>query len=110
MRNPKRTLKPSKPIEEEQQRGIRLPLDLIIVHDSEDLEEALSCKWAVEHEQEIFFCKTDDDLADLVLDFDRYVYYQIDEIELDRIQAIIDLLNQAENDNVLSHILDRIVR
>lgn len=90
--------------------GLRLPLDLIIIHDVEDLEEALSAKWAVEHEHEIYFCQTDDDLEDLVQDFEKYVYYKIDEIEIDRIQAVIDLLNKAEEDNMLSHILDRIVR
>jgi hypothetical protein len=90
--------------------GLRLPLDLLLVHDVDDLEEALTAKWAVEHEQEIFFCQTDDDLDDLVQDFDVYTYYQLDEIENDRIKAIIDLLNRAEEDNILSHILDRIVR
>ena len=90
--------------------GVRLPLDLLLIHDVEDLEESLNCKWAVEHEHEIFFCQTDDDLEDLVLDFETYVYYKIDDIETDRIQAIIDLLNRAEEDNILSHILDRIVR
>lgn len=101
-------------IEEENEKkdhiGVRLPLDLLLIHDVEDLEESLTCKWAVEHEHEIFFCQTDDDLEDLVLDFENYSYYKIDEIEIDRIQAIIDLLNRAEVDNILSHILDRIVR
>jgi hypothetical protein len=96
--------------EENCSAGLRLPLDLILVHDVEDLEEALSAKWAVEHEQEIFFCQTDDDLEDLVQDFDNYTYYQLDDIENDRIKAVIDLLNRAEEDNILSHILDRIVR
>lgn len=90
--------------------GLRLPLDLLLIHDSEDLEESISCKWAVEHEQEIFFCKDDDDLQDLIQDFEKYKYYKIDEIELDRIKAVIDLLNKSETDNFLSHILDRIVR
>lgn len=90
--------------------GTRLPLDLIIIHDVEDLEEALSAKWAVEHEHEIYFCQTDDDLEDLVQDFEKYIYYKIDEIEIDRIQAVIELLNKAEDDNLLGHILDRIVR
>jgi len=90
--------------------GIRLPLDLILIHDVEDLEEALHAKWAIEHEQEIFFCQTDDDLEDLVQDFENYTYYRIDEIELDRIKAIIDLLNKSEDDKILGHILDRIVR
>lgn len=97
-------------IEDTSSAGLRLPLDLIIIHDVEDLEEALSAKWAVEHEHEIYFCQTDDDLEDLVQDFEKYVYYKIDEIEIDRIQAVIDLLNKAEEDNMLSHILDRIVR
>ena len=64
----------------------------------------------MEHEQEIFFCQTDDDLTDLVQDFEQYKYYRIDDIENDRIRAVIDLLNKAEIDNTLSHILDRIVR
>lgn len=100
-------------IEEDEKKehvGVRLPLDLLLIHDVEDLEESLTCKWAVEHEHEIFFCPTDDDLQDLVLDFEKYSYYKIDEIETDRIQAIIDLLNRAEEDKILSHILDRIVR
>lgn len=90
--------------------GIRLPLDLLLIHDAEDLEEALTSKWAVEHEGEIFFCQNDDDLEDLVLDFENYVYYEIDEIETDRIKAIIELLSRAEDDNILGHIIDRIVR
>lgn len=96
---------------EQPHAGIRLPLDLILIYDVEDLEDALNAKWAVEHEQEIFFCQTDEDLQDLILDFDNnYTYYRIDEIELDRIKAIIDLLNKAEEDVLLGHILDRIVR
>jgi hypothetical protein len=90
--------------------GLRLPLDLLLIHDSEDLEDALTSKWAIEHEHEIFFCKTDDDLKDLIQDFENYKYYEIDDIESDRIKAVIDLLNKAETDNMLSHILDRIVR
>lgn len=111
--NSKKKLFSKKTIEGDEKKdhvGIRLPLDLLLIHDSEDLEEALNAKWAVEHEHEIFFCQTDDDLEDLVTDFESYVYYNIDEIESDRIKAIIDLLNRAEEDNILSHILDRIVR
>lgn len=108
----KKLAKKAKPLikEEVSTIGLRLPLDLILVHDVDDLEEALTAKWAVEHEHEIYFCQTDDDLEDLVQDFEQYKYYRIDDIENDRIQAVIDLLNKAEVDNMLSHILDRIVR
>jgi hypothetical protein len=89
---------------------LRLPLDLLLIHDVDSLEEALSCRYAVEHENEIQFCKNDEDLQEALADLEGYKYYTIDDIETDRIQAIIDLLNHAENDNLLGHILDRIVR
>ena len=37
-------------------------------------------------------------------------WYAIDTIENDRIRAVIDLLNMAENNKMLGHIIDRIVR
>ena len=90
--------------------GIRLPLDLLLVLDVEDLEDALHSEYAVECEQEIQFCKDSNDLKELIEEMDNPKYYQIDDIELDRIQAIIELLNKAEDDKLLSHIIDRIVR
>lgn len=90
--------------------GIRLPLDLLLIHDVETLEEALHCRYAVEHEHEINFCKNDTELQEFIEDLENYVYYEIDEIELDRIHAIIDLLNMAEDNNILGHVIDRIVR
>lgn len=92
--------------------GLHLPLDLLLLHDVDALEDALSCKYAVEHEQEIQFCEDDDDLQSILEDLDpeSVKYYEIDEIESDRINAIIDLLNKAEEDNILGHILDRIIR
>lgn len=90
--------------------GIRLPLDLLLVLDVDELEQALISKYAVEYDQEIQFCKDDDDLAELIEDMDNPRYYEMDDIELDRIQAVIDLLNKAEVDSILSHIIDRIVR
>lgn len=89
---------------------LRLPLDLLLIHDVDSLEEAILCKYAVEHENEIIFCKTDEDLQETISDLEGHKYYTIDDIETDRIQAIIDLLNRAEIDDVLGHILDRIVR
>lgn len=93
-----------------QKTDIRLPLDLLLILDVEILEEGLSSKYAVEYENEITFCKDQDDLDETICDMDNPNYYPIDEIELDRIQAIIELLNRAENDNILGHILDRVVR
>ncbi len=90
--------------------GIRLPLDLLLVLDVDELEQALISKYAIEYDQEIQFCKDDDDLAELIEDMDNPKYYEMDDIELDRIQAVIDLLNKAEVDSILSHIIDRIVR
>lgn len=89
---------------------IRLPLDLLIILDVDVLEEALSCQYAVEHESEISFCKNKDDLKEFLEDYEDAIYYEIDDIELDRIRAIIELLNAAEENSLLSHILDRIVR
>jgi hypothetical protein len=88
----------------------RLPLDLLLILDAETLEEALNCKYAVEHENEIQFCRDDDDLHATVEELDGAKFYTIDEIETDRIEAIIELLNMAEHDNLLGHVLDRIVR
>lgn len=89
---------------------VRLPLDLLIIHDVDVLEEALTCKYAVEHEHEIQFCKDDEDLEATIEDLEGVKYYTIDDIEHDRIQAIIDLLNMAEENAILGHVLDRIVR
>lgn len=89
----------------------RLPLDLLLIHDVDELEEALHCKYAVEHEYEIIFCRDDDRLQDLKTEINEDInYYIIDDIENDRIQAVIDLLNTAEENNYLGHLLDRIVR
>lgn len=95
---------------EKNYEGIRLPLDLILIHDVESLEDALLSKYAVEHEQEIFFIKNDEDLQEFIEDLDSPIYYELDDIEFDRIKAVIDLLNRCENDHILSHIVDRIVR
>jgi hypothetical protein len=90
---------------------IRLPLDLLLVNDVDTLEEALQCKYAVEHEAEIFFCRDDTALEALKEDLgDDIRYYTVDLIENDRIQAVIDLLNLSEENNYLGHLLDRIVR
>lgn len=89
---------------------LRLPLDLLIILDVETLEEAMTSEYAVEYESEIRFCKNDTDLATVIEDMEDARYYKVDEIEHDRIQAIIDLLNKAEEDPLLGHILDRIVR
>ena len=89
---------------------IRLPLDLLLILDTEDLEHALNCEYAIEYEQEIQFCKDDDELQEIIEDMDNPKYYKIDDIENDRIQAIIDLLNKSEEDVMLGRILDRIVR
>lgn len=88
----------------------RLPLDLLLIHDVESLEEALNCKYAVEHENEIQFCRDEDVLHTTIEDLEGVKYYTIDEIESDRIEAIIQLLNMAENDTMLGHVIDRIVR
>ena len=97
-------------IGEESSNGVRLPLDLLLIHDVEDLEEALRSKWAVESDGEIIFLMNKKDLEEFVLDLDEYKYYGIDEIEHDRIRAVIDLLNKAEDDNILDHIINRLVR
>jgi len=90
---------------------IRLPLDLLLCNDVDSLEEALISKYAVEFECEIFFCKNKSDLKAMLEEYgDNANWYPIDEIENDRIKAIIDLLNLSEENGVLGHILDRIVR
>lgn len=90
---------------------IRLPLDLLFTSDSEDLETALTCEWAVEHEAEIYFCKDTKELKVLKEDLGQDIkFYRIDEIETDRIQAVIDVLNLCEEDKNLSHLIDRLVR
>lgn len=90
---------------------IRLPLDLLLIHDVESLEDALECQYAVEHEAEIFFCQNDESLEALKEDLGEDVkYYTIDDIENDRIRAVIDLLNKSEEYAFLGHIIDRIVR
>jgi hypothetical protein len=81
-----------------------------MILDTDTLEEALVSEWAVEYECEIRFCKNNDDLAVVLEELEGAKYYKIDEIEFDRIQAIIDLLNRAEEDPILGHLLDRIVR
>lgn len=91
--------------------AIRLPLDLLLTHDVDDLENALTATFAVEFEHEIYFCHSQDDLNGLLEDFgDDARWYAIDDIELDRVEAIIELLNKAEDDRFLGRLLDRIVR
>jgi hypothetical protein len=90
---------------------IRLPLDLLIVSDAEDLENGISSKYAVINEAELIFCKDEEELEDLKKDLGESVrIMEMDEIETDRIRAVIDLLTKAEEDNYLSHLLDRMVR
>lgn len=90
---------------------IRLPLDLLLIHDSEALEESISCKYAIENDGEIIFCHDDSDLEDYQEELGEHIkYYEIDDIEQDRIKAVIDLLNKAEEDAYLGHLLDRLVR
>jgi hypothetical protein len=88
----------------------RLPLDLLLIKDVEELEDALRCKYAIEHESDIEFCKSDEDLQDILEDYEDTKYYEIDEIEHDRIKAVIDILNMAETNDILDHLLDRMVR
>jgi len=95
---------------EDSTSGLRLPLDLLLIHDVEDLEDSLSAKWVVESDGAITFHKTDYDLELFVEDLDEFKYYQLDDIEHDRIHAAIELLNKAEDDNFLDHILNRLVR
>lgn len=94
----------------QKENSIRLPLDLLLVLDVEELENAMNCQYAIEHENEIEFCKTKDELDIIIEDYEDYDWYEIDEIEYDRINAVIDLLNKAEDDAILGHILDRVVR
>jgi hypothetical protein len=95
----------------EENTDIRLPLDLLLILDVEELENALICNYAVESDGEITFYSSNSDAETFVDELeDNYKVYRIDEIEHDRIQAIIDLLNKAENDTILGHILDRVVR
>ncbi len=90
---------------------IRLPLDLLLVNDVETLEDALSSTYAIEHEAEIFFCKSIECLESYKEDFGENInYYKIDDIEIDRIKSVIDLLNMADENKILGHILDRMVR
>jgi len=91
---------------------LRLPLDLLLVHDVETLEtEALHSKFAVQFECELYFCRSKEDLDALLEEYgDDAIWYQVDSIEYDRIGAIIDLLNMAEEQQYLGHVLDRIVR
>lgn len=97
-------------IADESNSGLRLPLDLLLIHDVEDLEESLRSKWAVESDGEIIFFMNKKDLEEYILELEEYKYYGIDEIEHDRIRAVIDLLNKAEDDNILDHIINRLVR
>lgn len=92
---------------------LRLPLDLLLINDVETLESALESNYALEFECEISFFHTKKDLEEelrSIGDQDHIKWYKIDEIENDRIKAVIDLLNMAEENNILGHILDRIVR
>jgi hydrogenase maturation factor len=95
---------------DESNSGLRLPLDLLLIHDVEDLEEALRAKWAVESDGEILFISNKKDLEEYLSDLEEYKYYSIDEIEHDRIRAVIDLLNKAEDDALLDHIINKLVR
>jgi hypothetical protein len=90
--------------------GLRLPLDLLLCCDVDTLEEALQAQYAFEFECEIYFCKTQADLEASLQEYDDPHWYQLDDIENDRIMAVIDLLNKAEEDIMLGHILDRIVK
>ena len=90
---------------------LRLPLDLLLIHDVEDLEDSLRSKYAIEHKSELIFCKTEDELNDYKLEFGEDVkYYEMDEIETDRIQAVIDLLNLGEEQSYFGHLIDRLVK
>ena len=91
---------------------IRLPLDLLMSLDVDTLENALSCQYALEHESEIFFCESGIELKRMKEDLgeENVVFYTIDDIEYDRIQAVIDLLNYCEENNVVGHLVDRMVR
>ena len=97
-------------ITEDSTTGLRLPLDLLLIHDVDDLEDSLTSKWVVESDGEISFHRSDSDLEGFVEDLDEFKYYQLDDIEHDRIRAAIELLNKAEDDNFLDHILNRLVR
>jgi hypothetical protein len=92
---------------------LRLPLDILLTCDAEYLEEALLCRYAIEHEGEIFFCRDEKNLLDMKYEMelaDDFRHYIIDEIENDRIQAVIDLLSHSEENSYISHLIDRLVR
>lgn len=90
---------------------IRLPLDMLLINDVESLEDALHARYAVEFECEIFFCRRKSDLNELLSAYGEDAkWYELDTIENDRIRAVIDLLNMAENNKILGHVIDRIVR
>lgn len=91
---------------------IRLPLDILLVHDVDYLEDGLNCTFALIHENDIHFCKNKKVLENMIeeMEIDTPKWYEIDEVEKDRICAVIDLLNMADENTVLSHILDRLVR
>lgn len=90
---------------------IRLPLDMLLLNDVDSLEDALSSKYALEFECEIYFCRTKKQIKELLLEFGEDVkWYEIDDIENDRIRAAIDLLNMAEENQYISHIVDRLVK
>lgn len=91
---------------------VRLPLDLLMSSDVDTLETALSCQYALEHESEIFFCEGALELKRMKEDLgeENVIFYTIDDIEYDRIQAVIDLLNLCEDNAVVGHLIDRMVR
>jgi hypothetical protein len=89
---------------------IRLPLDMLLIHDVEMLEYSLVCKFAMEFESEIYFCKTKSELKDFIREHEDVRWYEIDDIEHDRIRAVMDLLNMAETNQTLGTIIDRLVK
>ena len=89
---------------------IRLPLDLLLIHDVEMLEYSLLCKYAMEFESEIYFCRTKAELKDFLQEHDDVRWYEIDDIEHDRIYAVMELLNMAESNKTLGALIDRLVK
>lgn len=90
---------------------IRLPLDMLLLNDVDTLEDSLNSKYALEFECEIYFCRTKKEINEMLSEFgDDVKWYEIDSIENDRIRATIDLLNMAEENKYISHIVDRLVK
>lgn len=89
---------------------LRLPLDLLLVHDVETLETAITAAFAIEADGEIYFCRDQSELDGYLDTYPTSKWYEVDSIESDRVRAVIDLLNKADEDPLLDHILDRIVR